>query len=758
MSLTSDRRERIHRVLTDALAKPPEQRDAFIAGACEDDAEVRAEVESMLAHDEQAGEAFMQVPEPDARFSLRGLSDGPDPRISTSVGGYRIESVIASGGMGTVYEAIQEEPHRVVALKIMRQKVASRSALRRFQFESQILARLRHPNVAQVFVAGTHDDGAGSVPYFAMEYVPDARTISEYASEKKLTIRERLELFTQVCGAVHHGHQNGIIHRDLKPGNILVDPSGQVKIIDFGVARSTDSDMAVTTMQTDVGQIIGTLQYMSPEQCEADPDKIDTRSDVYALGVVLYELLCDQLPYDLKRTAIHEATRIIREDVPTRPSITNRKLRGDVEVIVLKALEKDRERRYQSAADLGQDIGRFLNRGPIEARLPGVWMRALRWTHRRPILASTTASLVIALVIVVATLVAVWVVNSRPHILTRYRAGKLIAIEDRGECDEARLLAYSDRRLKVWGGPTYSIASANLAKRPARFGGGKVALIGYSYTMIGQWSGTLCVYDLDGDLDVPVWSDRIERGDVLPVLQEKRGMTGEDFFVDLAEFFDVFPDEEHPGDEIVVVFKNRHSQRLIRIYDLGGTLLYQIWHEGEAVSPYWLAKAGLLVFSGDNAFYNYDSAGNILDPQSSPFVVFAIRPQAGYFGEDEDPDYLKWEPGSGSASAVWYKTLCFGKEVVRRHGKISISHLSAPFTADARRFTRLSVLVDRDLSAHIAWNIDKYGNEVPNSREASEVYRIDQASDNPQLPDPNLFSRRDFKPPPPTFQPATIPQ
>jgi serine/threonine protein kinase len=193
----------------------------------------------------------------DAAAGKRQTSDSPP--IPKKIGQYTIRRVIATGGMGVVYEALQEKPRRTVALKVMKSGIASTSALRRFEYESQLLARLQHPGIAQVYEAGTHDDGTGPIPYFAMEYIPNARPITEYAEQKKLGTRERMQLFAQVCDAVHHGHQKGIIHRDLKPGNILVNPQGQVKVIDFGVARSTDSDMALTTLQTDVGQLIGTL-------------------------------------------------------------------------------------------------------------------------------------------------------------------------------------------------------------------------------------------------------------------------------------------------------------------------------------------------------------------------------------------------------------------------------------------------------------------------------------------------------------------
>lgn len=288
--------------------------------------------------------------------------------IPSEIGRYKILGVIGAGGMGAVYEAMQEAPRRRVALKVIKAGAASEMALHRFQFEAQTLAKLSHPNIAQIYEAGTWENEGIEVPFFAMEYIPGAQGVVRYVLKHNLSMQDRLALYEKICDAVHHAHQKGVIHRDLKPDNILVDSKGNPKIIDFGVARATDADLAVTTMQTTMGQLIGTLQYMSPEQCDAEPEMIDTRSDVYALGVILFQLLSGELPYDLRKRAIHEAVRVIKEDRPTSIRTINVTLRGDIDTITMKALEKDRDQRYQSAAELGRDIHRFLNSEPILAR------------------------------------------------------------------------------------------------------------------------------------------------------------------------------------------------------------------------------------------------------------------------------------------------------------------------------------------------------------------------------------------------------
>jgi len=335
-----------------------------------------AEAETMRdpnSNDERGIEGGAELTSADTEHKpADGIGCGLPSRIPNRIGQYEIKRVIASGGMGTVFEALQDNPRRPVALKVVRGSFESREAVQRLEYEAQVLARLRHPGIAQIFDAGSFDDRGTQVPYFAMEYIPNARSITEYITDKQLEHRQRLELFLQVCDAVHHGHQRGIVHRDLKPSNILVDSTSRVRVIDFGVARATGADMRQAAAQTQVGQMIGTVLYMSPEQFDADPHDIDTRSDVYALGVVLYQLLAGELPYNVSASSIFDIAEEVREGRLRRLSTHQRSLGGELEAIVHKALKRDRESRYQSAFGLAQDIRRYLAGEAVIARPSGL--------------------------------------------------------------------------------------------------------------------------------------------------------------------------------------------------------------------------------------------------------------------------------------------------------------------------------------------------------------------------------------------------
>jgi len=342
--------------------------------------------------------------DPDATLA----SLGPQPatvaaKVPSTIGSYRIIRLLGEGGMGAVYEAEQDQPRRRVALKVIKSAWADRELLRRFELESQTLGRLHHPGIAQIYEAGAAETSFGSQPFFAMEII-HGKPLIEYAEAKHLNTRQRLALMIQICEAVEHAHQRGIIHRDLKPGNILMEENGQPKILDFGLARVTDGDMQATR-QTDMGQLLGTLAYMSPEQVTADPLALDTRSDVYALGVILYELLAGRLPYELSRH-VYEVVRTIQQVDPKPLSSINRAYRGDIETIAAKALEKDKTRRYGSAAELAADIRRYLEDRPIAAKPASTSYQLRKFARRNKVL--VTGTFAVFLTLIVGVVVSTW--------------------------------------------------------------------------------------------------------------------------------------------------------------------------------------------------------------------------------------------------------------------------------------------------------------------------------------------------------------
>jgi serine/threonine protein kinase len=399
-------------------------REACLKARCGEDEDLRGRVEALLgAYDKS--QTFLETP-PDGVTIEPVLEEQP----GTVIGPYKLLQQIGEGGMGVVFMAEQAHPvQRTVALKIIKPGMDTRQVIARFEAERQALAMMDHPNIAHVLDAGTTETGR---PYFVMELVKGV-PITKYCDEKQLSVRKRLELFKPVCEAVQHAHQKGIIHRDIKPTNVLVaeyDNRAVPKIIDFGVAKATAQKLTERTMFTEFGQVIGTVEYMSPEQAKLNQLDIDTRSDIYSLGVLLYELLTGSTPFEPKRlreAAFDEVLRIIRDEEPPKPSTRlstsetlpsiaanrhteparlSKDLRGDLDWIVMKALEKDRTRRYDTASKFAEDVQHYLNDEAVSAWPPSAAYRFRKFAKKNKSIIATVAAIAAALVI--GTCVATW--------------------------------------------------------------------------------------------------------------------------------------------------------------------------------------------------------------------------------------------------------------------------------------------------------------------------------------------------------------
>lgn len=400
------------RIFDEALDVPEAERAEFLRIRCGDDFPLRSLIERMLKEDSQALDGPDFAPGAWAERIAADVLGGDLRPAPERIGQYRPIREIGCGGMGVVYEAEQDEPRRRVALKVIRGGFVSAESRRRFRREAHLLGQLQHSGIAHVYEAGTARVGDSDWPFIAMELI-DGTPIDKHAEVHKLSARQRLALMARVCDAVHHAHLKGVVHRDLKPANILIvneaassdsrgvfpphEAIGQPKILDFGVARITDSDRQALTLQTEAGQVVGTLSYMSPEQVAGRPDHIDARSDIYSLGVLLFELLAGRLPHEVRDRSLLEAARIIRDDEPSRLTSVNASYRGDIETIVSKALAKEPDRRYQSAAEMAADIRRFLDHQPILARQASTLYQVRKFARRNKALVGGLGATFVAL-------------------------------------------------------------------------------------------------------------------------------------------------------------------------------------------------------------------------------------------------------------------------------------------------------------------------------------------------------------------------
>ncbi|HNO77009.1 MAG TPA: serine/threonine-protein kinase [Phycisphaerae bacterium] len=431
--MTPAQYQRVSEIFLGAIRLDGAGRDDYLRSACGSDLAVRDKVLAMLAeHDSPKVDLESPVMEASLQIDdlFAHLSTGESEPVPERLGSYQILEVLGKGGMGVVYRAQQKNPKRTVALKAIRHGLSSSKAIQRFALEAEALARLQHPGIAQIFEAGA-DVGASDrdvkQPFFAMELV-EGEPLTHYAETHQLNLRQKVALLAQVCEAVHHAHTKGVIHRDLKPSNILVDATGRSKVLDFGVARVLDDNAATLTAETNPSQLIGTLRYMSPEQVAGDTGHVDTRCDVYALGVIGYELIGGQPPYDLVDMNIPQASRVISDANPQRLSQVERRAAGDLEAIIHKALEKEADRRYPTAGELAADLKRFLANEPVVARPPTLAYQISKFSKRHRLAVMAMLAACLAVVIGIAGLIRGGIIaaNERSEAQRQYRIAQAI--------------------------------------------------------------------------------------------------------------------------------------------------------------------------------------------------------------------------------------------------------------------------------------------------------------------------------------------
>ena len=386
--MTDSNHDRISDIFLAICDLPEQEMRSELMRLCDGDEFVQSEVEQLLGFDAVKGS--IDTPVHDGELAAEAaVARAPSPPPER-LGEYEILGILGEGGMGVVYRARKQQPDRVIALKVLRRALMRPQHLHRFEYEANVLGRLQHPGIAQIYDFGRHETTLGARPYFAMELVEGA-PITDYANEQELDLAARLALIVKLCDALQYAHEQGVIHRDLKPANVLVSDRGEPKILDFGVSRAVDRADDVSSMRTETGVLVGTLAYMSPEQLTGDHDRVDTRSDIYALGVLLFELVTGELPFPIKGEPAHVAARTVLETEPIRAGTFNTSARGDVEVIAQHALAREKSDRYASASELGADISRHLHGEAIEARRGHAWYVLKKSIRRHRVAVGVTA-------------------------------------------------------------------------------------------------------------------------------------------------------------------------------------------------------------------------------------------------------------------------------------------------------------------------------------------------------------------------------
>jgi serine/threonine protein kinase len=590
--------------------------------------------------------------------------DDPSAPLPRTIGEYRVRRLIAVGGMAEVFEAVGPSQKRV-ALKVVRHYPPGSPAARRLLREADLLQLLDHPCVARVHEAGEApiDGNAPGLPYIAMDLIEQGRPIDAYVEEAGLSTRERVRLMSRVVDAVSHAHRRGVIHRDLKPSNVLVGADGEPVVVDFGIgANAGGVDATMQTLQTLPGQLLGTLQYMSPEQVSGEPAGVDLRTDVYSLGMILYKVVTGETPYTTAGVPLVIATQIVRTASVPQMRTNGRRVDRDLEAVIAKCLSKSASQRYQTVEALCDDLNRWLRGHRVEARSSRWWIGFTQWLGRHPIAATLLACSTIVLVSVATAVVSVRIVNSTPHSLYVNRSSRL-----------AQVRTLSGRVMHEWqdlaamGGnnKTAVIVRASDGRQSERF----IAVCMSTYhehdtsnlEIVSMQDPEHVLWSGPGVTPTDRYPEYLERdlikGTALP---DKR----KEFFGRKLAVADVF--EEVPGEELIVLAPNRrHFPTAIRIYSLSPMLtgddpevLYECWHPGHLDSVHWHEESDSLLVTGKNNRLDYAQVNEAHHNWRHPGVLFAVRPVQGHIESQLDrPRWLTEFPSGSERGPLWYRVL-----------------------------------------------------------------------------------------------------
>lgn len=641
----------------------------------------------------------------------------PEPNGLPAIDGYAIEKRLGRGAGGEVFRGVRLGSDRQLAIKLLRFQLGEGPQAKRAWRELDLLQQLHLPCMPRLIDSGVHDGRL----FIATEFI-EGHALDEHCGQNELDVAARVELLVRTAEAVQSINEVGIIHRDIKPSNIIVDTSSRPMLIDLGIATLLGGDPVETL--TEEGAPIGSPAFMPPEQARGERNRISTRSDVYSLGATAYVLLTGTTPHDMDAT-LHETIRRVAQDEPRRPRDLMPSLPRPLAAILSKACGRKPEDRYRTAAELADDLRRWLNHEPVEAGGMSLPQRVGRFVARHPITTTAAACLAIAVLTFASTWAAVWWTNRRPH-----------HVELAGDGREARLVSMSGNTLHTWNEPEEGgLSYAGMLDRPAVFGGGHIAAVAFNFTAESKWAGRLCLYELD-NLESPFWMSPISKPEL--AMPDPISYVGEDtdnarFLVTRVDVADVFADS--PGDELIVIHRNSSfSPNAIRVYSMDGEVLYQVWHDGVIMNSRWLPEAGLLVLCGLNGEgpITRRDAKIGQDVGGQPVVVFALRPEFG----NKSQEWIRTAGGGGTFEPAWYRCLRPLEAVHQLNiaGNIE-TELGGPSRFDAAgSHFRFSVIIDTDPTT-IALNfmIDATGAELKNSRLPGDSYR--QRTDLPHWDD-----------------------